>query len=72
MVDSSAYSSGNQEKYRLTCVNDFTLEIAGQTFFEAWRLRPIGFFRNPTAEICGDGPRSEHLIQAASQHDAEI
>jgi hypothetical protein len=68
MVDSSGYSTGIKEKYQAYLLNEVTLEIAGQT------LKPgaygIGFITGEKFVVMDLG--ANDLLQAASQHDAEM
>jgi hypothetical protein len=68
MVDSSGYSTGIKEKYQAYLLNEVTLEIAGQT------LKPgaygIGFLNGGKFVVMDLG--ANDVIQAASQHDAEM
>ena len=68
MVDSSGYSTAIKEKYQAYLLNEVTLEIAGQT------LKPgaygIGFLNGGKFVVMDLG--ANDLIQAASQHDAEM
>jgi hypothetical protein len=68
MVDSSGYSTGIKEKYQAYLLNEVTLEIAGQT------LKPgaygIGFLNGGKFVVMDVG--ANDVIQAASQHDAEM
>ena len=68
LVDSSGYSSGIKEKYQAYLLNEVTLEIAGQT------LKPgaygIGFITGGKFVVMDLG--ANDLLQAASQHDAEM
>jgi hypothetical protein len=68
MVDSSGYSTAIKEKYQAYLLNEVTLEIAGQT------LKPgaygIGFINGGRFVVMDLG--ANDVLQAASQHDAEI
>src|SRR5467141_4136282 len=68
MVDSSGYSTGLREKYQAYLLNEVTLEIAGQT------LKPgaygFGFLTGGKFVVMDLG--ANDLLQAASQHDAEM
>src|SRR2546427_11056015 len=68
LVDSSGYSSGIKEKYQAYLLNEVTLEIAGQT------LKPgaygIGFLNGGKFVVMDLG--ANDVLQAASQHDAEM
>jgi len=68
MVDSSGYSTGLKEKYQAYLLNEVTLEIAGQT------LKPgaygFGFLNGGRFVVMDLG--ANDLLQAASQHDAEM
>jgi len=68
MVDSSGYSTGIKEKYQAYLLNEVTLEIVGQT------LKPgaygIGFIAGGKFVVMDVG--ANDVLQAASQHDAEI
>ncbi|HXM98852.1 MAG TPA: hypothetical protein VN982_10285 [Candidatus Dormibacteraeota bacterium] len=68
MVDSSGYSTGIREKYQAYLLNEVTLEIAGQT------LKPgaygFGFLTGGKFVVMDLG--ANDLLQAASQHDAEM
>jgi hypothetical protein len=68
MVDSSGYSTGIREKYQAYLLSEVTLEIAGQT------LKPgaygIGFLNGGKFVVMDLG--ANDVIQAASQHDAEM
>lgn len=68
MVDSSGYSTGIKEKYQAYLLNEVTLEIAGQS------LKPgaygIGFLNGGKFVVMDVG--ANDVIQAASQHDAEM
>jgi hypothetical protein len=68
MVDSSGYSTGIREKYQAYLLNEVTLEIAGQT------LKPgaygIGFLNGGKFVVMDLG--ANDVIQAASQHDADM
>jgi hypothetical protein len=68
MVDSSGYSTGIREKYQAYLLSEVTLEIAGQS------LKPgaygIGFLNGGKFVVMDLG--ANDLIQAASQHDAEM
>ena len=68
MVDSSGYSTAIKEKYQAYLLNEVTLEIAGQT------LKPgaygIGFLNGGKFVVMDLG--ANDLIQAASQHDADM
>ena len=68
MVDSSGYSTAIKEKYQAYLLNEVTLEIAGQT------LKPgaygIGFLNGGKFVVMDLG--ANDVLQAASQHDAEM
>ena len=68
MVDSSGYSTGIREKYQAYLLSEVTLEIAGQS------LKPgaygIGFLNGGKFVVMDLG--ANDLIQAASQHDADM
>ena len=68
LVDNSGYSTGIKEKYQAYLLNEVTLEIAGQT------LKPgaygIGFLNGGKFVVMDLG--ANDLLQAASQHDAEM
>ena len=68
MVDSSGYSTGIKEKYQAYLLDEVTLEIAGQT------LKPgaygIGFIAGGKFVVMDVG--ANDVLQATSQHDAEI
>jgi hypothetical protein len=68
MVDSSGYSTAIKEKYQAYLLNEVTLEIAGQT------LKPgaygIGFLTGVKFVVMDVG--ANDVLQAASQHDAEM
>jgi hypothetical protein len=68
MVDSSGYSTGIREKYQAYLLSEVTLEIAEQT------LKPgaygIGFLNGGKFVVMDLG--ANDLIQAASQHDADM
>jgi hypothetical protein len=68
MVDSSGYSTGIKEKYQAYLLNEVMLEIAGQT------LKPgaygIGFLTGGKFVVMDVG--ANDVLQAASQHDAEM
>jgi hypothetical protein len=68
MVDSSGYSTAIKEKYQAYLLNEVTLEIAGQT------LKPgaygVGFLNGGKFVVMDVG--ANDVLQAASQHDAEI
>jgi len=68
MVDSSGYSTGIKEKYQAYLLNEVTLEIAGQT------LKPgaygIGFITGGKFVVMDLS--ANDVLQAASQHDAEM
>jgi hypothetical protein len=68
LVDSSGYSTGIKEKYQAYLLNEVTMEISGQT------LKPgaYGFgFLNGGKFVVMDLAAND-VLQAASQHDAEI
>jgi hypothetical protein len=68
MVDSSGYSTAIKEKYQAYLLNEVTLEIGGQT------LKPgaygIGFLNGARFVVMDLG--ANDVLQAASQHDAEM
>ena len=68
LVDNSGYSTGIKEKYQAYLLNEVTLEIAGQT------LKPgaygFGFLNGGRFVVMDLG--ANDLLQAASQHDAEM
>ena len=68
MIDSSGYSTGIKEKYQAYLLSEVTLEIAGQT------LKPgaygIGFITGGKFVVMDLG--ANDVLQAASQHDAEM
>ena len=68
MVDSSGYSTAIKEKYQAYLLNEVTLEVSGQT------LKPgaygIGFLNGGKFVVMDVG--ANDLLQAASQHDAEM
>jgi hypothetical protein len=68
MVDSSGYSTAIKEKYQAYLLNEVTLEVAGQT------LKPgaygIGFLNGGKFVVMDVG--ANDVLQAASQHDAEM
>jgi hypothetical protein len=68
MVDSSGYSTAIKEKYQAYLLNEVTLEISGQT------LKPgaygIGFLNGGKFVVMDLG--ANDVLQAASQHDAEM
>jgi len=68
MVDSSGYSTAIKEKYQAYLLNEVTLEVSGQT------LKPgaygIGFLNGGKFVVMDLG--ANDVLQAASQHDAEM
>jgi len=68
MVDSSGYSTAIKEKYQAYLLNEVTLEVSGQT------LKPgaygIGFLNGGKFVVMDVG--ANDVLQAASQHDAEM
>jgi len=68
MVDSSGYSTGIKEKYQAHLLNEVPLEIAGQS------LKPgaygIGFLNGGKFVVMDLA--ANDIIQAASQHDADV
>src|SRR5258706_658067 len=68
LVDSSGYSTGIREKYQACLLNEVTPEIAGQT----WKPGAYGLGLLTGGKFVVMDLGANDLLQAASQHDAEM